>query len=102
MPQLDFATPLTTSQVVWGAIIFIVLYILASRFALPQVASVLEERANHIARDLENAQQAKEKSDAAAAGSGAGHRQGACRGPGGDQRRAGRGEGGRRRSRPRR
>ncbi len=66
MPQLDFATPLTTSQVVWGAIIFIVLYILASRFALPTVASVLEERANHIARDLENAQRAKEKSDAAA------------------------------------
>ncbi len=67
MPQLDFATPLTTYQVVWGAIIFIVLYILASRFALPQVASVLEERANHIARDLENAQQAKAKSDQAAA-----------------------------------
>ena len=28
MPQLDFANPLTTSQVVWGALIFIVLYIL--------------------------------------------------------------------------
>jgi F-type H+-transporting ATPase subunit b len=66
MPQLDFATPLTISQVVWGAIIFIVLYLLASRLALPQVASVLEERANHIARDLESAQQAKAKSDAAA------------------------------------
>jgi F-type H+-transporting ATPase subunit b len=67
MPQLDFANPLTLSQVVWGAIIFIVLYILASRFALPGVASVLEERASHIARDLENAQQAKAKSDAATA-----------------------------------
>jgi F-type H+-transporting ATPase subunit b len=67
MPQLDFATPLTTSQVVWGAIIFIVLYLLASRFALPQVASVLQERAGNIARDLENAQQAKAKSDQAAA-----------------------------------
>jgi F-type H+-transporting ATPase subunit b len=67
MPQLNFATPLTTSQVVWGAIIFIVLYILASRFALPKVATVLEERANRIARDLENAQQAKIKSDQAAA-----------------------------------
>ncbi len=66
LPQLDFTTPLTLAQVVWGAIIFIVLYILASRFALPQVASVLEERANHIARDLENAQQAKTQSDAAA------------------------------------
>lgn len=67
LPQLDFTTPLTISQAVWGAIIFIVLYILASRFALPQVASVLEERANHIARDLENAQRAKTKSDEAAA-----------------------------------
>jgi F-type H+-transporting ATPase subunit b len=67
LPQLDFASPLTISQVVWGAIIFLVLYILASRFALPKVAAVLEERANHIARDLENAQQAKNKSDAAAA-----------------------------------
>ena len=36
LPQLDFTTPLTISQIVWGAIIFIVLYILASRFALPQ------------------------------------------------------------------
>jgi F-type H+-transporting ATPase subunit b len=67
MPQLNFATPLTTSQVVWGALIFIVLYILAKYFALPQVATVLEERANRIARDLENAQQAKIKSDQAAA-----------------------------------
>jgi F-type H+-transporting ATPase subunit b len=66
MPQLDFANPLTVAQVVWGAIIFVVLYILASRFALPRVASVLEERASNIARDLENAQQAKLKSDAAA------------------------------------
>jgi F-type H+-transporting ATPase subunit b len=66
MPQLDFKTPLTTSQVVWGAIIFIVLYILASRFALPRVASVLEERASNIARDLENAQQSKAKADQAA------------------------------------
>lgn len=67
MPQLDFKNPLTLSQVVWGAIIFIVLYILASRFALPQVATVLQERANNIANDLENAQQAKTKSDQAAA-----------------------------------
>jgi len=65
MPQLDFANPLTTSQVVWGAIIFAVLYILASRVALPKVAEVLEERATHIAHDLEGAQAAKNKADAA-------------------------------------
>lgn len=65
MPQLDFANPLTTSQVVWLAIIFTLLYFLASRVALPKVGEVLEERATHIARDLESAQAAKGKADAA-------------------------------------
>ncbi|HET8995992.1 MAG TPA: F0F1 ATP synthase subunit B' [Acetobacteraceae bacterium] len=65
MPQLDFANPLTTSQVVWGAIIFALLYVLAKQFALPKVGDVLEERATHIARDLESAQAAKNKADAA-------------------------------------
>jgi F-type H+-transporting ATPase subunit b len=66
MPQLDFGNPLTTSQVVWGAIIFAVLYVLLSRSALPGVASVIEERARHIASDLETAQAAKARSDEAA------------------------------------
>lgn len=66
MPQLDFANPLTTSQVVWGAIIFALLYILLSRVGLPKVASVIEERAQHIAADLETAQAAKARSDEAA------------------------------------
>ena len=66
MPQLDFANPLTTSQVVWGAIIFAVLYIALSRFALPKVGDVIEERARHIAADLETAQAAKTRSDEAA------------------------------------
>jgi len=64
MPQMDFKNPLTTSQVVWGAIIFIVLYIAASKFALPKVGSVLEERAAHIANDLEAAQSSKQAADA--------------------------------------
>jgi len=66
MPQLDFANPLTTSQVVWGAIIFAVLYIVLSRIALPKVAAVIEERARHIAADLETAQAAKARADEAA------------------------------------
>ena len=65
MPQLDFKTPLTTSQVVWGAIIFVVLYILLSRTGLPMVASVLEERATRIAKDLDEARAAKASADAA-------------------------------------
>ena len=65
MPQLDFANPLTKSQVVWGAIIFFVLYLLLSRWALPQVASVLTERESKIAADLEAARAAKTKADTA-------------------------------------
>ena len=63
MPQLDFSNPLTTSQVAWGAVIFIVLYILASRFALPRVGAVLQDRAERIANDLENARTAKTTAD---------------------------------------
>jgi F-type H+-transporting ATPase subunit b len=64
MPQLDFTTPLTISQVVWGAIIFVVLYIMLSRTGLPMVASVLEERASRIAKDLDEARAAKSSADA--------------------------------------
>ena len=64
MPQLDFKTPLTISQVVWGAIIFVVLYILLSRTGLPLVASVLEERAAKISKDLDEARAAKASADA--------------------------------------
>ena len=65
MPQLNFATPLTTSQVVWLAIIFVALYLLLSRWALPQVNEVLQMRAGLIARDLDAARGAKAESDAA-------------------------------------
>jgi F-type H+-transporting ATPase subunit b len=63
MPQLDFKTPLTISQVVWGAIIFVALYIMLSRTGLPLVASVLEERATKIAKDLDEARAAKARAD---------------------------------------
>jgi F-type H+-transporting ATPase subunit b len=66
MPQLDFANPLTTSQVVWGAIIFVLLYLALSRYALPLVSEVIEERARHIAADLETARAAKARADSAA------------------------------------
>ncbi len=67
MPQLDFANPLTLYQVVWGVGIFIVLYILASRMALPKVGAVLEQRADRVAADLQAAQAAKGEADAAVA-----------------------------------
>ena len=53
MPQLQFGNPFLTAQILWGAIIFIVLYFVLARFALPQVSSVLELRAATIAADLQ-------------------------------------------------
>ena len=67
MPQLDFANPLLKAQVVWGAIIFVGLYIALSRIGLPQVASVLEARAAKIGGDLEQARLSKDKADRAVA-----------------------------------
>lgn len=67
MPQLDFANHLTISQVVWMALIFAGLYYLFATWALPQVASVLESRAETIDTDLSTARVAKDNADAAAA-----------------------------------
>jgi len=65
MPQLDFVNKLTLAQVVWGAIIFVVLYLLLSRWALPQVAAVLATREATIRGDLDTAHAAKAKADVA-------------------------------------
>jgi F-type H+-transporting ATPase subunit b len=67
MPQLNFASPLTTSQVVWGAIIFALLYVLLDRWALPKVTTVLDERHATVAGDLDTARAAKAEADAAVA-----------------------------------
>ena len=63
MPQLDFSNPMTISQVVWMAFIFAGLYFLLARWALPQVAEVVEGRAERIAADLDSARAAKVQSD---------------------------------------
>lgn len=67
MPQLNFKSPLTVSQVVWGVIIFALLYILLSRWALPKVSSVVEDRRTRIGTDLDTARAAKTQADAAVA-----------------------------------
>ncbi len=67
MPQLNFANPLTTSQIVWGAIIFAVLYVAFSRWALPKVGTVIEDRRARIGRDLDTARASKTEADAAVA-----------------------------------
>jgi len=67
MPQLDFKSPLTVSQVWWGAAIFILLYVLLARVGLPKVGAVIEQRAVHIAADLDAAKAQKVQADAAVA-----------------------------------
>ncbi len=67
MPQLDFGNSLTIAQVVWMALIFGALYLLLSRWALPQVGTVLEHRAARIGADLDTARLARDQADGAIA-----------------------------------
>lgn len=67
MPQMDFANPLLLDQVGWMAVILVVLYLLLSRWGLPQIGKVLENRAAVIAADLAAARKAKVEADAAVA-----------------------------------
>ena len=55
------------SQIFWLALMFVLLYALMSRIALPRVASILAERAKRIADDLAAANRFKEQSEAASA-----------------------------------
>src|SRR6266550_5144524 len=55
------------SQLLWLALIFLALYLLMSRVALPRVGSILEARRRHIDDDLAEAQRFKDASDAAIA-----------------------------------
>jgi F-type H+-transporting ATPase subunit b len=65
MPQFEFSNPLVISQVVWMTGIMMVLYFALSRWALPKLGAVLENRAAIIARDLEAARLAKTEAEAA-------------------------------------
>lgn len=65
MPQLHFGDPLLQGQVVWGAIIFFIFYLILSRSALPRVGKVLEKRDKRIQQDLTLARQSKAQADRA-------------------------------------
>jgi F-type H+-transporting ATPase subunit b len=55
------------SQVLWLAIVFVALYLLMSRLALPRIGAILEARRARIEGDLAEAQRLKDQSDAAIA-----------------------------------
>ncbi|WP_428032664.1 F0F1 ATP synthase subunit B [Ancylobacter sp.] len=54
------------SQLLWLVIAFAALYLLMSRVALPRIATILEERHDRIADDIEEAGKLKAESEAAA------------------------------------
>jgi F-type H+-transporting ATPase subunit b len=56
-PPLDRET--FAPQLIWLALTFGLLYILLKRFALPKVAAAIEERRQHIERDLKTAEKIK-------------------------------------------
>jgi F-type H+-transporting ATPase subunit b len=64
-PPFDSQT--FASQLFWLALIFVALYVVMSRIALPRVGSILEQRRNHVEGDLAEAQRLKGESDGAIA-----------------------------------
>ncbi|HJS87247.1 MAG TPA: F0F1 ATP synthase subunit B', partial [Acetobacteraceae bacterium] len=65
MPQLNFNNPLTLDQVGWGAVIFVIFFLLCWKWGLPQVQRVLDQRAGAIAADLDTARAVKSEADTA-------------------------------------
>ena len=53
MPQLDFSTFLP--QIFWLFVSLTFLYIILSRYGLPRVSDVIEERKDIIAQDIDSA-----------------------------------------------
>ncbi len=64
-PPLDPST--FAPQLVWLAITFVTLYIIMARVALPRISTVLEERRDRIASDLDQAEQLKQQTEQAIA-----------------------------------
>jgi F-type H+-transporting ATPase subunit b len=55
------------SQLLWLAIFFVALYLIASKLALPRVGSIIADRRQRISGDLDEAARLKDAADAAIA-----------------------------------
>jgi len=65
LPQ--FNVPDMAPQLIWLALTFGFMYIVLSRFTLPGIASVIEERQTRIQRDLDEAERLKSETEQAIA-----------------------------------
>ncbi len=65
MPQLDFAT--FPNQIFWLVVSIVVLYFIVAKVALPRIGSVIEDRYNAVANDIEQAAEFKRKAEEAEA-----------------------------------
>lgn len=59
LPQLNVET--FPSQIFWLIVSLVVLFLLMSKVALPRIATVLEERADAVSSDLDQAEEFKRK-----------------------------------------
>ncbi|MBB4122991.1 F0F1 ATP synthase subunit B [Martelella radicis] len=64
-PPFDFAT--FPSQILWLAITFGIFYLVMKRVIVPRVGSILEDRHDRIAQDLDEAERLRNEADAAIA-----------------------------------
>jgi F-type H+-transporting ATPase subunit b len=62
-PPFDKST--FASQLIWLAIFFVALYVIAAKLALPRVGSILAERRARVSGDLDAARRMKDEADAA-------------------------------------
>lgn len=65
MPQFDPTS--FASQLFWLAVTFVLLYVIVSRFAIPRIGEVMEQRQKTIEDDLDRAQALKAETEEAIA-----------------------------------
>nr|WP_272213001.1 F0F1 ATP synthase subunit B [Marinicella sp. W31]MDC2878938.1 F0F1 ATP synthase subunit B [Marinicella sp. W31] len=64
-PPFDFAT--FPSQILWLAVTFGLFYVVMKRVIVPRVGSILEDRHDRIAQDLDEAERLRNEADTAIA-----------------------------------